>query len=102
VKVSESSYVREVCTDELVLLNQIEARLYHDIVFVAQDRGNLVRDPFLHQINVDLLNVDFLVELGREFGRLEAFLIDTERHVCGVETVVAMFGWAGTQECESW
>jgi hypothetical protein len=96
VKVSESSYVREVCTDELVLLNQIEARLYHDIVFVAQDRGNLVRDPFLHQINVDLLNV------GREFGRLEAFLIDTERHVCGVETVVAMFGWAGTQECESW
>jgi hypothetical protein len=65
---------------ELVLLYEIEACFHYDVVLVAEDRGDLVRDPFLHQVNVDLLNVDFLIELWWELSRFEALLINTERH----------------------
>jgi hypothetical protein len=64
----------------LILLNQVVARLDHDVVFIAEDGGDLVRDPLLHQVNVDLFNVDLLIELRWEFGRLEALLIDAHRH----------------------
>jgi hypothetical protein len=65
---------------ELVLLYEIEACFHYDVVLVAEDRGDLVRDPFLHQVNVDLLNVDFLIELWWELSRFEALLINAERH----------------------
>lgn len=63
------------------MLNQIVACFDYDVVFVAEDGGDLVRDPLLHQVNVDLLNVDFLIELRWEFSRLKALLIDAEGHV---------------------
>jgi hypothetical protein len=64
--------------NKLVLLDKVVARLDHNIVFVAEDGGDLVRDPFLHQVNVDLFNVDFLIELRWEFGSLHALLVDAE------------------------
>jgi len=69
-----------VATDKLVLLNQVVACLDHYVVFVAEDGGDLVRDPLLHQVNVDLFNVDLLIELRWEFGRPEALLVDAHRH----------------------
>lgn len=64
----------------MVLLNEIVACLDYNVVFVAEDGGDLVRDPFLHQVNVDLFNVDFRIELRWELSRLEALLVDAERH----------------------
>lgn len=64
----------------MVLLNEIVACLNYDVVFIAEDGGDFVRDPFLHQVNVDLFNVDFLIELRWELSRLEALLVDAERH----------------------
>jgi hypothetical protein len=66
--------------DELILLDEVVACLDYNVVFVAEDGGDLVRDPFLHQVNVDLFNVDFLIELRWKFGRLHTLLVDTERH----------------------
>jgi hypothetical protein len=65
---------------ELVLLDEIVACLDHNVIFVAQDGGDLVRDPLLHQVNVDLFDIDLLVKLRWELGRLEALLINAERH----------------------
>jgi hypothetical protein len=67
----------------LVLLNKIVACLDYNVVFVAEDGGDLVRDPLLHQVNVDLFNVDLLIELRWKLGGLEALLIDAERHADG-------------------
>jgi hypothetical protein len=64
----------------LVLLNKIVACLDYNVVFVAEDGGDLVRDPLLHQVDVDLFDVDLLVELGWEFGSLEPLLVDAHRH----------------------
>lgn len=65
----------------MVLLEQVEACLDDNVIIAAEDQGDLVSDPFLHQVNVDLLDVDFLVELGGELGRPKALLIDAERHL---------------------
>lgn len=67
-------------TDKLILLNEIVARLDHNVVFVTEDSGDPVSNPLLHQVDVDFLDVDLLVKLGRELCRLEALLIDAERH----------------------
>jgi hypothetical protein len=67
-------------TDELILLDEIVACFNYDVVFVAENCRDLVRDPFLHQVNVDLFNVDLLIELRWKFSRLEALLINAKRH----------------------
>lgn len=64
----------------MILLNEIVARLDHNVVFVTEDSGDPVSNPLLHQVDVDFLDVDLLVKLGRELCRLEALLIDAERH----------------------
>jgi hypothetical protein len=64
----------------LVLLNEIVACLDYDVIFVTKDGGDLVCDPFLHQIDVNPFDVDFLVKLGWELGRLESLLVNAERH----------------------
>jgi len=64
----------------LILLNEIVARLDHNVVFVTEDSGDPVSNPLLHQVDVDLLDVDLLVKLGRELCRLETLLIDAKRH----------------------
>ena len=64
----------------MVLLNEIVARLDHYIILVAKNCGNPVGNPLLHQVDVDLLDVNFLVELRWELRRLEALLVDTERY----------------------
>jgi hypothetical protein len=86
---------------ELVLLYEVEACFDHDVVLVAQNRGDLVGDPFLHQVNVDLFNVDFLIELWWELSRLEALLIDAERHGevrLGCSKVCGVLGGVGSVE----
>jgi hypothetical protein len=65
---------------ELVLLYEVEACFNYNVVLVTENRGDLVCDPFLHQVNVDLFNVDFLIELWWELSRFEALLVNTERH----------------------
>ena len=73
-------------TNKLGLFDEIVTGLDHNVVFVAENGGDLVRDPFLDQVNVDLLDVDFLVKFGWELGRLEALLVDAHSHVsvcCG-------------------
>jgi hypothetical protein len=67
-------------TNELILLDKIEACFDYDVVFVAENRGDLVCNPFLHQVNVDLFNVHFLVELRWKLSRLEALLVYAKRH----------------------
>ena len=69
-----------VSTYRLVLLNQVVACLYHNIVFIAKDIRDPASNPLLDQINVNLLDIYFLVELWREFGGLEALLVDAECH----------------------
>lgn len=86
--------VRLAC--KLVLLNQIVAGLDYNIVFVAEDVGDLVGDPLLHQVNVDLLNVDLLIELGWKLGRPKALLVDAERHVVCAETRLTACGVGAT------
>lgn len=68
---------------ELILLDQVVARLDHNVVLIAEDGGDLVCNPLLHQVDVDLLNVDFLIKLRRELGCPEAFLINAKRHIYG-------------------
>jgi hypothetical protein len=65
---------------ELVLFDKVVARLDYDVVFVTEDGRDLIRDPLLHQVNVDLFNVDFLVELRWKFSRPQALLVHTHRH----------------------
>ena len=67
-------------TDKLALLNQVVTCLDYDVVLVTENSGDPVSNPLLHQVNVDLLNVDLLVELGWELGRLQALLVDAGRH----------------------
>lgn len=67
-------------TNKLALLNQVVARLDNYVIFIAEDGGDLVGNPPFDQVDVDFLDVDLPVELGREFGRHEALLVDTERH----------------------
>lgn len=66
---------------ELILFDEIVARLNHNVVFVAQNRRDAVCNPLLHQVNIDLLDVDFFVKLGWKFGSLEALLVDTRCHI---------------------
>jgi hypothetical protein len=66
------------------LLDEVVACLDHNVIFVAKDGGDLVRDPLLHQVNVDLFDIDLLVKLRWELGRLEALLINAERHRDGL------------------
>jgi hypothetical protein len=68
---------------ELILLNEVVTCLDYNVVFVAEDGGDFVCDPLLHQVNVDLFKVDFLIELRWKLSRPEALLIDTERHSVG-------------------
>jgi len=65
---------------KIISLKEVIARLDYDVVFVAEDGSDLVRDPLLHQVNVDLFNVDLPIELGWELSRLETLLVDAERH----------------------
>lgn len=67
-------------THKLTLLNQIVACFDNNVVFVAQNVRDLLRNPLLHQINVDFLDVNLTIKLRREFRGLEALLIDAERH----------------------
>lgn len=67
-------------TYELVLLNQIVAGLDHNVIFVAQDIRDLLCNPLLHQIDVDLLDVNLTIELWRKFGGLQALLVNAECH----------------------
>jgi hypothetical protein len=67
-------------TYKLVLLDKVVARLDYDVVFITKNGCDLVRDPLLHQVNVDLFNVNFLVELRWEFGRPQALLIHAHGH----------------------
>lgn len=73
-----------VCSEELpyklILLDQVVARLYDNVVLVPEDVGDLVCDPLLHQVNVDLFNVDLLIELWWKPSRLEALLVNAHRH----------------------
>jgi hypothetical protein len=68
---------------KLTLLKQVVARLDYYVIFIAEDGSDLVGNPPFHQVDVDLLDVHFLVKLWRELGRLEALLVDAERHGCG-------------------
>lgn len=68
----------------MILLDEVVACFHYDVVLIAEDGGDFVRDPLLHQVNVDLLNVDFLIELRWKFGRLEALLVNAERHGCSI------------------
>lgn len=55
---------------ELALLNQVVAGLDYNIILVTQNLCDLLRNPLLHQINVDFLDVNLTIELRREFGGL--------------------------------
>lgn len=74
---------RRVLSYKSVLLEEVVACLDYNVVFVAEDGGDLVRDPLLHQVNVDLFNVDLLIELRWKLSRLETLLVDAERHTDG-------------------
>jgi hypothetical protein len=65
---------------ELILLNEVVTCLDYNVVFVAEDGGDFVCDPLLHQVNVDLFNIDFLIELRWKLSRSEALLVDAKRH----------------------
>jgi hypothetical protein len=66
-----------------ILLKEVVACLDYNVVFVAEDGRDLVGDPLLHQVNVDLFNVDLLIELRWKLSRLETLLVDAERHADG-------------------
>lgn len=63
--------------------DQIEAQLNYDIVFAAEDFRDLVGYPFFYNLQVDLLHVNLLIELGRKFGRLHKSSISCGSH-CGL------------------
>lgn len=63
--------------------DEIEAQLNYDIIFAAQDFRDLVGNPFFYNLQVDLLHVNLLIELGREFGRLHKPSISCGSH-CGL------------------
>ena len=73
-------YADSRSTDKLVLFDQIVTGLDYDVVFVAENSGDPVSNPLLHEVNVDFLNVDLLVELGWKLCCLETLLIDARRH----------------------
>lgn len=79
-------------TNKLVLLDEVVACLYYDIVFIAENGGDFVRDPLLHQVNIDLLNVDLLIELRWKFGSPQAFLVNAHCHVGGAAVRVCGSG----------
>jgi hypothetical protein len=67
----------------LGLFQHVVASVDHDIVFIAEDCRDPVRDPLLHKIDLNFLDVDFLVKFRWELGVLETLLVDAERHDCG-------------------
>jgi hypothetical protein len=62
------------------LLQEVVARLDDNVIFVAEDASDFPTHPFLDQVDVDLLNVDFLVKFGRESRGPEELLVHGERH----------------------
>lgn len=50
--------------------NQVENKLDYDVILSSEDFSDLACYPFFHDLKVDLLHVNLLVELRRELGRL--------------------------------
>lgn len=61
-------------------LNQIVNHLNHNIIFAAEDFRNFACNPFLENLEVDLLHVNLLIELGRKLCALEELRVHAGRH----------------------
>lgn len=69
-------------------INQIEAQLDHDIIFISQYFGDSVSNPFFYNLEVDLLHVNLLAKLGGESGRLQKSRIYPSGHIGEVAIAV--------------
>jgi hypothetical protein len=57
------------------LIQDVENKLGNDIIVVLEDTGDLVGDPALDELDIDLLHVNLHIELGRELGRTQQPLV---------------------------
>jgi hypothetical protein len=70
-----------------VLLKQVVTKLDNHIVVIFENVCDPSGYELLHNLNIDLLDIDALVELRRELRRLQQLRIHAHRHGGGVEVV---------------